>query len=201
MVRTGLVVVAALSALVVAASSGATGQATRVHVVRPFNGLHIAAAYRVARTVRGFCTDSSWQDMGRSDGWRCGWSNGWSNYIGDPCFSGRRPVQYVLCPADPLRERKVVVKLRLSKPLPTREAHKRLGRIWPWAVRLAGGERCISTAAVAGSDFRGRRINYACRPDGLIVGYVDRKTSGWTVLFASNPKARLTRVRVTDAYW
>ncbi len=197
MVRTALVVVASLSALVVTGSSGAAGQATRVHVVRPFNGSHIAAAFRVARTVRGFCTDSSWEDMGRSNGWRCGWSN----YIADPCFSGRPPVQYVLCPVPPLRGRKVVVKLRLTKPLRTRETHRRLGRIWPWAVRLAGGERCLSTAATAGSDFHGRRMNYACQPGGLIVGYLNRKTPGWTVLFASSLKARLTRVRVTDAYW
>lgn len=197
MVRTALVGASLSALVVVSASSGAAERATRVHAVRPFQAGHIAARFRVDQTVRGFCTDSSWEDMGRRDGWRCGWSN----FVGDPCFSGRPPVHYVLCPADPLSGRKVVVKLRLNKPLPTRESHRRLGRIWPWAVRLAGGQRCISTAAAAGSDFRGRRITYVCRPDGLVVGYVGRKTTEWMVLFARNRKAGLARVRVTDAYW
>ena len=94
-----------------------------------------------------------------------------------------------------------MVKLRLTRPFPSRESHKRLGRIWPWAITLAGGERCLSTASAAGETFRGRRVNFYCRPTGLIVGYVDRKTPVWTVLFAPTRKASLARERVTDAYW
>jgi hypothetical protein len=184
-----------------AGKSGTAEQQTVVHHFRAFSSGRIAPGIRIARTVRGFCTDSSWEDLGVHNAWRCGWKRGAASYIGDPCFTASARRRYALCADAEAPWRRWVVRLVLSKPLPRRSRPTGFARIWPWGVRTITGKRCFSTASTAGEVFRGRRISYYCHGGGLIVGYVARASRTWTVSFASSRSAHaLRRVRITDAY-
>lgn len=69
----------------------------------------------------------------------------------------------------------------------------------PWAMELAGGERCtILTGATA--VLAGMRINYGCEGGGSVLGDVDRSGPVWTVAFWDGASLDAETVEVASAW-
>src|SRR6266404_6004163 len=137
--------------------------ATTIHLYAPFNGGGMAAGVQIARTASGYCWIGSLADV-RGDAFRCFVGN----YIHDPCFANQIGfAHYVLCPLySPGAQ---VLRINLTKKLPSNLGSGDPTRYPPWAVRTSNGEWCTiitgATDAVAGL-----RINYGCSGGGILLG-------------------------------
>jgi hypothetical protein len=187
-----VLVVLGTTAFATSASFAGSGR-TVVHYFRPFRNGKIAPGIHVKQDARGFCWETSAVEN-RRYAWRCFRGN----EILDPCFSPTRHAHAVLCPIKPWSEH--VVRLRLTRSLPAWQ-RERFKVTLPVGLWTANGKRCLhgSGATVV---FRSRPITYECAGGGVLADYPRRSTSTWTIWYARSYKARrLTRVRITDAWW
>jgi len=195
---TRLVIVGVFAALLLgsagpSAAAVASAPVTTLHVYAPFAGGSIAPGIRVARTVSGYCWTSSIGDW-RSDAFRCFVGN----LIHDPCFANtvNRP-SFVLCPL--YRPGQKVLRINLTKPLPSRPVAGDPTRHAPWFIRLANGQWCGREEGATGL-VAGLPISYGCT-HGVLLGNPHRGHS-WTMFFARNFTARqYKRVPITAVWW
>ncbi len=172
--------------------------ATQVRVFTPFNGGGLVVGLAVTDKVSGSCFASSAATPQRPDAWRCSAGNA----IHDPCFQNVLGDQKELaCAQDPFSAD--VVLLTLTKALPEGEhkAEPNYLKGMPWALELAGGQKCTlltgATAPVAGM-----RINYGCAGGGQVVGSVDRSLPLWRVFYQTADRSlSLDQVGVATAWY
>jgi len=196
-VRLGLAL-AAIAGLIAAASSGATAPApaTKMTVYRPYVGGDVTPRLTVVRTAKGECFTGSLADP-RRDAWRCEIGN----EIADPCFSNRTVPSWVLCPEAGTPFGTNVVRLALSKALPTGLANKELpGQGYPWAVKLADGKVCTFLTGATYMYHR-RRVNYGCDRTTFLAGTPDRSKATWTITLGTGARSRPRTVPIAIAAW
>jgi hypothetical protein len=108
--------------------------ATTIHLYAPFNGGGIAAGVRIARSASGYCWTSSLADA-RGDAYRCFVGN----FIHDPCFADQTGfAHYVLCPLYSPGAK--VLRINLTKKLPSNPVGGDPTRDRPWAIRTSSGK-------------------------------------------------------------
>jgi hypothetical protein len=190
-------VVLLMLAVIVGGADGQSskGVATSVHLYSPFSGGRLATSVRVAKSARGYCWTSSDADA-RPDAWRCFVGN----YIYDPCFSDTvNYSNFVVCPL--YRPGSSVLRINLTKRLPTNTYSGDPTRHPPWAVRTAAGKWCTLITGATGL-IAGMRINYGCRGGGYLLGNPRRSTSTWTIFYAPNLRAsQYTPIPLAAAWW
>ena len=167
---------------------------TSLHLYAPFNGGGTARGVRVARSASGYCWTTSIGDS-RSDAFRCFVGN----YIHDPCFANTLvPSNFVLCPlAQPGSK---LLRINLTKPLPSRPETSNPTRYPPWFIQLANGQWCGRTQGATGL-IAGLPISYGCT-HGVLLGNPHRSTSLWTIFFATSFQASQFRsVAIRTAWW
>ena len=170
-------------------------KSTTLHLYTPYgaNG-RIARGVRVAKTVKGSCWTSSNVDL-RSDAYRCIAGN----HIYDPCFANEYGSgKYVLCPESAPASK--VIRMHLTKKLPSNKGSSDPTRSSPWAMCLSSGRWC-EIADGATSQIAGMSIDYYCSV-GVLLGKLHRDSSAWTIFYApsrSNDSYRTVTVRA--AWW
>jgi hypothetical protein len=86
------------------------------------------------------------------------------NDLLDPCFARSRTASNVYCYASPWAR---ATRLRLTKSLKSTVPSSRPLRVTqPWAIRLAGGRRCIATGGTT-QVVRGVPLSYRCGTAGM----------------------------------
>jgi hypothetical protein len=195
-VRT-LLLVAAVVTVWAAAAVSASGNtaATTVHLYAPFDGGSVAAGVRVARAASGYCWTTSSADA-RADAFRCFVGND----IYDPCFAGQTaPHRFVLCPLYSPSSK--VLRIDLTRHLPSSRATRNPMRYPPWAVQLANGRWCTAFTGATGK-IAGLGIHYGCTGGAVLLGNPRRGTGTWTMFSARSLRSRsVTAVRVRAAWW
>jgi hypothetical protein len=168
---------------------------TSIHLYAPFNGDSVAAGIRIRRTTAGYCWTTSIADA-RGDAFRC--SSG--NYIHDPCFANQTSfAHYVLCPLYAPDAK--VLRINLTKQLPSNPASGDPTRYPPWAVQTTSGRWCTIITGATGQ-IAGMRINYGCTGGGILIGNPRRNAMTWTIFFASSYKAsQFQPVALRSAWW
>src|SRR5947207_50730 len=151
--RAGLRVAGVIFAALLAIAGTASGvdrpasqheAATTIHLYAPFNGGGIASNVQIARSASGYCWTSSGADA-RDDAFRCFVGN----VINDPCFADQTSfAKYVLCPLYlPVSK---VLRINLTKRLPSNTGSGDPTRYAPWAVRTASGKWCTGFTGATG---------------------------------------------------
>jgi hypothetical protein len=177
-------------------SSNRTGPLrTSIHLYAPFNGGSIARGIRVARTRAGYCWTTSSADA-RSDAYRCFVGN----FIHDPCFANENgTARFVLCPLYTPTSK--VLRINLTKPLPSSSGGGDPTRYPPWAVRTATGTWCEMLTGATGA-IAGMRINYGCAGGGILIGNPHRSSPSWTIFYAAGYTASQFRsVQLASVWW
>jgi hypothetical protein len=176
------------------ASQGRT--ATTVHLYSPFNGGGIASGVQVARSASGYCWTNSGADA-RNDAYRCFVGN----FIHDPCFADQTSLaKYVLCPLYlPVSK---VLRINLTKRLPSNPGSGDPTQHAPWAVRTTGGTWCTSFTGATGQ-IAGMPIHYGCTGGGILLGDPHRSASApWTIFYAASFKSSQYRpVTLASVWW
>jgi hypothetical protein len=91
--------------------------------------------------------------------------------------------------------------LTVTEPLPA-SARKdfSLKNVMPWAIELAGGQRCTlftgATAPVAGM-----RINYGCPGGYIAVGDIDRTQPVWRIFVQGEKSVALELTGIKVAWY
>ena len=144
----------------------------------------------------GKCFSESAASAGRPEAWRCSMGNA----ILDPCFQNVMGDPKLLsCPSDPWSAN--VRMLTVTEPLPA-SARKdfSLKNVMPWAIELAGGQRCTlftgATAPVAGM-----RINYGCPGGYVAVGDIDRTQPVWRIFVQGEKSVALELTGIKVAWY
>jgi hypothetical protein len=184
---------ASLSAASGTAGGGALG--TSIHLYAPFNGGVIANGIKVEKNARGYCWTSSIADA-RQNAFRCFVGN----YIHDPCFANQTGSStFVLCPL--YLPTSKVLRINLTKHLPTNPARPDPTRYPPWAVQLEDGRWCELFTGATG-DVAGMRIAYGCTGGGVLLGSPRRSTATWSIFYAQSATSRQFRtVGIRAAWW
>jgi hypothetical protein len=131
----------------------------------------------------------------RGDAYRCFVGNN----IHDPCFADQTSsAGYVLCPL--YFPGAKVLRINLTKKLPSTQANGDPTRNAPWAVRTSGGAWCTVLSGGTG-DIAGLRINYGCTGGGILLGTPHRGAT-WTIFYAANFNANQYRpITLESAWW
>jgi hypothetical protein len=168
---------------------------TSIHLYAPFNGGSIARGIRVAGTRAGYCWTTSSADA-RSDAYRCFVGN----FIHDPCFANEiGTARYVLCPLYTPTSK--VLRINLTKRLPSSSGGGDPTRFPPWAVRTATGKWCELLTGATGA-IAGMRINYGCTGGGILLGNPHRTSPNWTIFYAAGYRASQFRsVELVSVWW
>src|SRR5262249_48677240 len=157
--------------------AGGRGSGTTLHLFSPFGPSGLAPGVHVAKTVSGYCwtwSDTDW----RSDAYRCFVGN----YIYDPCFADAvSSAKFAVCPTSFPGSK--VIRIRLTRKLPSPHKVSNPTRHPPWAVRLASGRWCEFLSG-ATSTIAGLRINYGCHGGGVLLGNAHRHSATWTIFYA-----------------
>jgi eukaryotic-like serine/threonine-protein kinase len=160
---------------------------TATHVFAAFDsgGAPVAG---VAAHRSGTCWTSSITVSARS-GYRCFAGN----QILDPCFasSAARSTRTVDCYADPWGQ---AVRLTLKKALPAPGAPLKISQ--PWAIELAGGDRCVVTTGTAPL-VGGVTMRYQC--DTGTAGLLSDRGSLLKVQYRA-PGGALQRIAVAGSW-
>jgi hypothetical protein len=167
---------------------------TTIHLYAPFNGGTIAGGVRIASSASGYCWETSISDN-RGDAYRCFVGND----IHDPCFADQTSsAGYVLCPL--YFPGAKVLRINLTKKLPSNQGSGDPTRHAPWAVRTSSGFWCTALSGGTG-DIAGLRINYGCTGGGILLGTPHRGAS-WTIFYAANFNANQYRpITLASAWW
>jgi hypothetical protein len=194
----GASVVALLVLTVIAGVADGQGSkiaATSAHLYSPLEGGRLATGVRVAKSARGYCWTASDADP-RPDAWRCFVGN----YIYDPCFSDTVAYSnFVVCPLH--RPGSAVLRINLTKRLPSNTYSGDPTRHTPWAVRTVSGKWCTILTGATGL-IAGMRVNYGCAGGGFLLGSPRRSTPTWTIFYAPNGRAsQFRRIPLAAAWW
>jgi hypothetical protein len=166
-----------------------------MHLYAPFNGGAVAATVRVKKSAPGSCWTSSLSEA-RPDAFRCFVGN----YIYDPCFANETiSTNFVLCPLYTPMSR--VLRINLTKPLPSNRGGGDPTRTTPWAIQLQSGKWCELITGATG-EIAGMRINYGCTGGAILIGNPRRTSPNWTIFYAPSYKAGQYRpVVIRSAWW
>jgi len=178
--------IAPIAALVVlgisagAWSFGSTARPTkRVHF-RVFSPSGKVVGLRVVRTLKGSCWTGS-IGLQRPDAWRCLVGN----EILDPCLeSPRGGAVPLVCVTG-----RTAVRLKLTKPLPKKDANQPLKKFIPWRLLLSNGDVCERFTGTAAGSVQGQGLVFGCTSGGTTT-YPDTSKSAWTVRYlpkSTNP--------------
>jgi hypothetical protein len=190
------VALAVLAFLVLGASAGATAQTTRVKIYRPLDGGNLASTLHFTAKPNGSCFSGSAADP-RSDAWRCSIGN----KLVDPCFSDPNAHTWVACPSDGTPFGLGVIRIKLTKPLPTKlRNHGSAGKGNPWSVKLAGGKVCTFLTG-ATFTFHGKRANYGCTKTTFLAGNPNRSSPTWTITLGTGRTAPPKTAVILVAAW
>jgi hypothetical protein len=151
---------------------------------------------RIARSASGYCWTSSLADA-RGDAYRCFVGN----FIHDPCFADQTGfAHYVLCPLYSPGAK--VLRINLTKKLPSNSGSGDPTRYRPWAIRTSSGKWCTTFTGATG-DVAGLRINYGCRGGGILLGDPRRsRSSPWTIFYAPTYQSNQYRpIKLASAWW
>jgi hypothetical protein len=169
---------------------------TQIKLITPFHEGHLGIGFAVTSQVSGKCFSESAASAGRPEAWRCSMGNA----ILDPCFQNVMGDPKLLsCPSDPWSAN--VRMLTVTEPLPA-SARKdfSLKNVMPWAIELAGGQRCTlftgATAPVAGM-----RINYGCPGGYIAVGDIDRTQPVWRIFVQGEKSVALELTGIKVAWY
>lgn len=190
-----------------AESQATAGDLTRTipAYVFPYDSDGLNAGLTVTANVSGVCGSDSLMTTGRPDAWDC---LGEDNSVYDPCFenpfaptsSADAPGE-VACMTSPFADE--VVLLTLNTPLDRdKEAPAADSVSWslPWALELAGGERCLLLANIE-LVLAGEAVHYDCADGGTILGVVDRSQPLWTVIYLADGETVTTLGDVAIAWF
>lgn len=169
---------------------------TTIHLYAPFNGGGIASGVKIARSASGYCWTTSSADP-RGDAYRCFVRN----YIHDPCFADQTSLaNYVLCPLDFPGSK--VLRINLTKKLPSNPGTGDPTRYAPWAVRTSSGKWCVVLSGATGQ-IAGMRINYGCIGGGILIGNPRRSASApWTIFYAPSFNSnQYSPIKLASAWW
>lgn len=168
--------------------------ATSINIYAPFSGSSVAPDIRIEKTISGSCWTTSIADS-RSTAFRC--MSG--NAIYDPCFAPSTGVaHYVLCPQYPVAP---VLRIHLTKRLPSNPAGGNPTRFPPWALQTSSGKWCTMITGATGL-IAGKRMSYGCTGGGILAGNPNRKTKVWTIFYAPSYKAKhVQTVGLRSAWW
>jgi hypothetical protein len=169
-----------------------------VHVYTPFKSGHLDRTIRVTRVVTGGCWGGALA-VPQPGAWRC--FSG--RHIYDPCFS--RPgggSASVFCPTSyPWVKR--VVRLKLTDSLPRHFGNRPGPTVHglPWAIQTTTGKNCL--VLTGASTFVGdRRVNYACKGGGGLVGSPRKSTALWTIRYVRRVKSgAVSWAGIRHAWW
>ena len=187
---------AVLASLVLGASAGCMAQTTKVRIYRPFDGGNLAPTFHFTQKTKGACFSGSAADP-RSDAWRCSIGN----TLIDPCFSNPNAHTWVACPAKGTPFGLGVIRIKLTKPLPTGLAnHGSAGRGNPWAVKLAGGTVCTFLTG-ATFTFHEQRANYGCTKTTFLAGSPNRSSPTWTITLGTGRTSPPKTAVILIAAW
>jgi len=148
---------------------------TVLKLYRPFGEAFEQISPVVMQQLSGQCLGQS-QLIIREDAWRCQAEG----KIFDPCFvrmSG--PMQEVICPQSPWVAHSV--QINVSVPLNNQNnIPLDMSQVLPWAVELTNGDHC---QAVSSNElYDGMPVHYLCGNQHLLVGYLQRCKSTWSML-------------------
>jgi len=159
------------------ATAAAAERATRVilyTVTDPISG-KLRPGYIVSSKTSGSCWTGSLSAR-RPDAWRCMVAN----EIHDPCFAPAMDTHVVYCPD--YRNRKSVLAIALTKPLPVQYANQGTPTSSgiPTRLALSDGISCTFITGATGV-VGGMRINYGCSDGRVLLGQVDRSSPRWRI--------------------
>jgi hypothetical protein len=167
-------------------------------------------AQPVADITNGYCPFRA-LTTDRIDAYRCFGDGPEVPFVLDPCFRySTAPldfvdIKYMYCPAapgsrDPAHDTPRVVQLREALPIgpppndpdPPRALAPQPEREQPWALLLSNGLACRYVEGYTGI-IATSRVNYLClplndnfQPSGYVLGFPNRDSSTWTVLFSQS---------------
>jgi hypothetical protein len=94
-----------------------------------------------------------------------------------------------------------VLRINLTKRLPSNPARGNPTRFPPWAIQLASGRWCELITGATGV-VAGMRISYGCTGGGVLLGAPRRSSPTWTIFYAKGATAREFRaVSIRSAWW
>jgi hypothetical protein len=167
-----------------------------VLVYTPFQKGHLDRRIKVVRAVTGGCWGGALA-VPQPNAWRCFAGP----HIYDPCFS-RPGSASVFCPTSYPWVRRVV-RLKLTEALPHRFRNRPGAATHglPWAIQTATGKACL--VLTGASTFVGkRRVNYACKGGGGLVGAPRKRTAQWTIRYVRRLRGGpVTWAGVRTAWW
>jgi hypothetical protein len=120
-----------------------------------------------------------------------------SNYIYEPCWPSEGVESQAICPRNPWDSNGVLLQVEKIEHIRANPPTS-LVLDTPWAMELADGQHCTSTAGATGS-IAHMRINYVCNR-GVIVGSLDQKRPIWRALFAKNNTTEVVQVNVRQIW-
>jgi hypothetical protein len=145
---------------------------TTVRHVAPVDGQgHALPGFTVVKRRSGRCPPIS--DYSTGPIYKCVFGR----FLADPCWRLTAPRQVsALCMRAPWSRE--VVRVDVKRLTPGSSVRK--NRDWPWAIELAGGERCPGRTG-AGDLFNGRPIDYLCggRPSLGVLRGLDQEGRLW----------------------
>ena len=188
-------VVVVIVALALVSTAGASTAGTEIELYAPFSADTIASGIQVGHVARGSCWTTSIADS-RTDAFRCTVGN----YIHDPCFASSPggPTVYVLCPMYTPAAK--VLRINLTKALPSHAGGSDPMHYPPWAIQTATGKWCTAITG-ATSMVAGMRVSYGCIGGGVLLGSPHRASANWRMFYATSYDAGASRLVPLRSVW
>lgn len=167
-------------------------QDTILKLYRPFGDAEQQIPLIIKEKIAGQCWQQS-KRIQREDAWRCVAEG----HVYDPCFVKEYGShKEARCPHSPWSAEAVEIELA-SATDNSQHLSLDMSTVYPWAIELATGERCL--AIDEGEIYDGLQVRYYCNNQISLIGHLQRCKARWSIL--QHTPAGVATVMVNKAWF